>query len=139
MIAAFPKAKVVLSVREPNGWYDSIQATIAPLVAARGTHAIAHLNALTQMVHDTLFEPTFGEKLSDRAQAIEVFERHNKEVIASVPADNLLVFNVADGWEPLCAFLGVDVPDTDFPRTNSSKAFNQDVQDRKKAGRLAPP
>ena len=123
LIAAFPKAKVVLSVRDPNGWYDSIQATIAPFVAARGTHGNAHLNAMTEMVHDTLLQPTFGDKLSDRAQAIEVFERHNQEVKTSVPADNLLVFDVGQGWEPLCGFLGVDVPDADFPRTNSSKEF----------------
>jgi Sulfotransferase domain len=124
LIAAFPKARVVLSVREPNGWYDSIQATIAPLVAARGTHGIPHMNALTEMVHDTLLQPTFGDKLSDRAQAIDVFERHNQEVIASVPADNLLVFDVRQGWDPLCAFLGVEVPETEFPTTNSSKEFN---------------
>jgi sulfotransferase family protein len=131
LIAAFPKAKVVLSVREPNGWFDSVQATIAPFVAARGKHDNAHANAIAEMCHHALIQPTFGDGFSDRTHAIDVFERHNEEVKTAVPADNLLVFDVRQGWAPLCAFLGAEVPDTDFPRTNSSKEFGEENWNQK--------
>ena len=59
----------------------------------------------------------------DRAHAIAVFNAYEAEVKASVPADRLLVFQAADGWEPLCRFLGKPVPDTPYPRTNSKEDF----------------
>ena len=55
------------------------------------------------------------------------FRRHTEEVIASVPKDRLLVFEVSQGWEPLCAFLGVPVPDTPYPRENSREQFQSRV------------
>lgn len=41
-------------------------------------------------------------------------------VQAKAPPDRLLVFEVKDGWEPLCHFLGVAVPDEDFPHANDA-------------------
>lgn len=131
LIAAFPKAKVVLSVREPNGWYDSIEATLRPFVEARGKHPDAHLNAIAELSHVSLVQPTFGDRFSDRDQAIGVFNQHIADVKSTVPADNLLVFDVREGWAPLCAFLGVDTPGTGFPKTNSSKEFSQEILEQK--------
>jgi hypothetical protein len=64
-----------------------------------------------------------GPDLKDRARCIAAFERHNAEVRASVPADRLLVFAAAEGWAPLCAFLGVPVPDVPFPSVNTTEQF----------------
>lgn len=85
------------------------------------------LNAIAQLSHDSLVLPTFGEGFSDRDHAIGVFNQHIENVKSSVPADNLLVFDVREGWAPLCAFLGVDTPDMDFPKTNSSKDFGEEI------------
>src|SRR4051812_10991585 len=57
-------------------------------------------------------------RFEDRGYAIETFERHNEEVKRHVPAENLLVYEVGEGWAPLCEFLGVDVPDEPFPHLN---------------------
>jgi hypothetical protein len=67
-----------------------------------------------------ILEQTFGGRLEDRAHAKRVFERHNRAVIAAVPASRLLVYQPGDGWEPLCGFLGVPVPDEPFPRLNDT-------------------
>ena len=48
-------------------------------------------------------------------------ERYNEEVTQST--DRLLVWSPADGWEPLCEFLEVPVPDAPFPHVNDTEGF----------------
>jgi hypothetical protein len=126
LAAHFPNAKVILSVREPDGWFDSVQATIAPFIAARGKHGDPHVDAIAEMAYQTIVVPLFNDRLSERDHAIRVFEDHIAEVQARIPAERLLTFDLREGWEPLCAFLSVDVPAMPFPRTNSSKQFTEE-------------
>jgi hypothetical protein len=67
-----------------------------------------------------------GAEPGELAAAIE---RYNAEVIATVPEDRLLVWSVTDGWEPLCAFLGIDVPEAPFPNLNDSSQFADRIVD----------
>ncbi|MDB5480068.1 MAG: sulfotransferase family protein [Caulobacteraceae bacterium] len=73
---------------------------------------------LQLIIAEQTFAGDYGE-----ANVIATFERHNAEVRRHIPPERLLVFEVAQGWEPLCAFLGVPVPHTPFPRTNSREEF----------------
>lgn len=123
LVDIFPEARVILSVREPNGWFDSVQATIGPFIDATGSHETEHMNAIGELAYKTIFTQVFDGRMSDREHAIGVFERHINDVQSSLPAERLLTFDIKQGWPPLCAFLGVDVPDIPFPRTNSSKEF----------------
>lgn len=125
---AFPDAKVILSVREPNGWFDSVQTTINPFIEARGKHGSVHMNAIAEMCHKAISGAIFDGRLSDRAHAVSVFEQHIVDVQSVIPAERLLTFDVREGWVPLCDFLGVDVPDVPFHKTNSSKEFVEAVQ-----------
>jgi hypothetical protein len=126
LVRHFPKAKVVLTVRDPDEWFDSVQTTIVPFVAARGKHASPHVNAIAEMAYRTIVPPIFNDRMSEREYAIKIFKRHIAEVQAEIPAHRLLVFDLRDGWEPLCAFLEVDAPEIPFPRTNSSKEFSEE-------------
>jgi hypothetical protein len=128
LVAHYPHAKVVLTVRDPNAWFDSLEKTILPFIAMRGRHSRPHLDAVAEMVQRLVFEGVFDGRMAERDHAIAVFERHNAEVKASVPADRLLVMDVAEGWAPLCRFLGKPVPDTPFPRTNSSDEFKERIE-----------
>lgn len=128
---AFPDAKVILSVREPDGWFDSVQATINPFIEARGKHDSAHMNAIAAMCHKAISRAIFDDRLSDRDHAVGVFEQHIKDVQSIVPAERLLTFDVREGWEPLCNFLNVGVPDTPFHNTNSTKEFVEAVEAQK--------
>jgi hypothetical protein len=121
----FPKAKVILTVRDPDAWFDSVQATIVPFLSARGKHPSPHVNAIAEMGTQTI-APIFGDRLSDRDFATRAFKNHIAEVQAEIPADRLLTFDLRDGWEPLCDFLEVDVPEIPFPKTNSSKQFGEE-------------
>jgi hypothetical protein len=120
---AFPGAKVILTVRDPDEWFDSVQQTILPFLAGRGTHSTPNANAIADMAHRTIEIDIFGGGLGDREHATRTFNRHIMEVAAGIPSDRLLILNVNEGWPKLCDFLGVATPDAPFPRTNSSKQF----------------
>jgi len=122
----WPEAKVILTVRDPDEWFDSVQATIAPFLAARGQHPDQHANAIAVMGQALIAEQVFNDRLSDRAQATRVFREHIEAVRDEIAPERLLVFDVREGWEPLCDFLGVPVPDMPYPKTNSSKEFKDE-------------
>ena len=65
----------------------------------------------------------FGDRIHDRAFMTDYFRRHTEAVIAEVPAERLLVFEVGEGWDRLCPFLGVPVPAEPYPSENSTQAF----------------
>jgi hypothetical protein len=111
----YPQAKVLLSVRDPEKWFDSTQATIF------SEQAVATLSAtpMAAFMDKVLWGVFSRERIHDREFMIEAFKRHNAEVERTIPEERLLVYDVAQGWEPLCKFLGVPVPDTPFPRTNA--------------------
>lgn len=124
LAAHYPGAKVILTVRDPDQWFDSVQATIAPFLAGRGKHpGGAHPNAVAAMAHTLINEALFDSRLSDRGHAIKIFKAHIAQVQATIQAHRLLTFDVREGWEPLCEFLDCNVPMISFPKLNSSKQF----------------
>jgi Sulfotransferase domain len=83
--------------------------------------------AFREMCDATNWTGTFRGRFGDREYAMRVFTEHNEEVRRTVPADRLLEYRVGEGWEPLCAFLGVSVPDAEFPRLNDAAAFQERI------------
>lgn len=124
LAAHYPDAKVVLSVRDPDAWFDSVQATVGPFMTVmRGKHSNAHMNAISEMCADFIARDIFDNRMDDRAHATAVFTAHVDEVRDTLPADRLLVYETGSGWGPLCDFLDVPVPEEPYPNTNSSKEF----------------
>jgi hypothetical protein len=119
----YPAAKVILTVRDPDTWFGSVQLTIAPFLAARGTHPSSHADAIAHMGQETVAVRVFRDQLTDRSHATRVFREHIAAVQAEIAPERLLTFDAREGWGPLCGFLGVAVPDRPFPRTNSSREF----------------
>jgi hypothetical protein len=68
---------------------------------------------------------TFEGKFKDKAAAEKLFHKHHEDVKAHVPADKLLIFEASQGWEPLCKFLGVPVPNEPFPHLNKKENFKE--------------
>jgi hypothetical protein len=116
LMEAFPDALVVLSVRDADSWWRSANGTIFPSIDRAGGEWRA-------MIGD-LFANRFTPALTDREACIAAFERHNAEVRRRTPKERLLEWRAAEGWEPLCAALGVPVPEEPFPRVNSSEEFH---------------
>jgi len=81
------------------------------------------------MATKLIWEQTFEGSFEDRRYAIEVFKRHNEEVKNHVPPERLLIYEVREGWKPLCGFLGVEIPEgKPFPHLNDMEAFKERVQ-----------
>lgn len=121
----YPAARFILTVRDSETWYDSFRSTVYEAVmhperAPDEEHRRVQLMA-KRLILDQMFEGRFD----DRAYAIEVYERHNRQVTEEIPAEQLLVFDPADGWEPLCRFLNVAVPQVPFPMSNTRREFQE--------------
>lgn len=123
LAAYWPEAKVLHTTRDPEAWFESTQATIF------GPGNLERFSVSGPAAD--FFEAFAGElrpHLNDRAYMIDYFHRHEAEVKATVPKERLLIHHVGDGWAPLCAFLGVPVPDEPFPSENSRAAFTERAQ-----------
>ena len=119
--AHYPEAKVLLSVRDPEAWYKSMSDTIAqPMRDPAPDSAPEIVRLQSQMIRKSVLAETFDNRFEDKAHAIEVFKRHNQEVRDAIDPARLLVFDVREGWAPLCRFLDVPVPDEPFPRLNDT-------------------
>ena len=122
--AAFPQAKVILSVREPESWYESLQATIVrSITIGRDADPDLHKRAVADMVYQTIHEGLFGGDMTTKEHVLKTYHQHIEEVQRTVPAKQLLTYQVSDGWAPLCEFLEVDMPKIDFPRSNTRSEF----------------
>jgi hypothetical protein len=129
MTELYPDAKVLLSVRDPKKWYDSALATILrPGSGDRTPEFLAKNPAMAGFpaFRDAMGARGFRRDLTED-EAIAFFNQHNETVRTTVAPEKLLVFEVSQGWESLCAFLGVDVPNDPFPRVNESGSFRQNV------------
>lgn len=121
LAARYPDAKVILTLRDADKWFDSTQATI---FKAMDQLTADVQNPMGNMVRKVIMK-MFDYNMHDRATCIAVYNKHNDDVKKNIPASRLLVFNPADGWKPLCDFLGVAVPETPFPSVNTTEEFQQ--------------
>ena len=114
LVQVYPSAKVVLSYRPPEQWWTSFERTILPGI----------LSGSAEQVGIALIRnKVFGGRPEDRAHAIACYEANVRDVEASVPAERLLVHEPREGWEPLCAHLGVSVPAEPYPHRNTTQEF----------------
>ena len=125
---AYPDAKVILTERDPEAWFRSTQATIFPNATPPATDA-----PFDQMFVKVIAR-LFDSRMRDHDHVIDVFKRHNDTVRQTIPRQRLLVYDVTQGWEPLCRFLGVAVPDTPLPVLNTTEDFGRMRQSRNTPG-----
>jgi hypothetical protein len=117
--AAYPDALVVLSVRDVDAWWTSASNTIFSAAVAERP---ADSPIPAGWPHD-LISARFTPGWQDEAQAKAAYVEHNDAVRAGVPAGRLLEWTPGDGWEPICAALGLAVPDEPFPHANTTEMF----------------
>jgi hypothetical protein len=120
LMDTYPDAKVLLTVRDPERWYESTYETVyqLSLLMPRWLRWPQRFSEIHRLLSEVYWGGLFEERFEYRGRAIALFNAWNAEVQATVPADKLLIFDVKQGWEPLCAFLGVPVPTEPFPHEN---------------------
>jgi hypothetical protein len=122
----FPDAKVILTVREESEWFESYCRIIV------ATHRFRYLRFLPPLNRfwpygAKLNQMVFGDNALSEAGpvqevVVDAYRRHNERVRQLIAPNRLLEFNVRQGWKPLCEFLELDVPQSDFPHSNAGTA-----------------
>ena len=115
LIEVYPQARVILTWRSAESWWQSFEKTILPAIAGSQDQESLGVALVAKQV--------FGGRPQDRSHAIAVYEANVEAVLETVPAERLLVHRLGDGWEPLCAHLGVAVPAEAYPNRNTTKDF----------------
>lgn len=119
---AFPEAKVIHTERPVEDWWASYSTTIGKFFAHREALPLPPpIAAIFETMDTLLMQGVMGG--SGKENAIAAYRRNNEKVRTVIPAERLLVFTPSDGWEPLCRFLGLPVPASDFPRSNARDEF----------------
>ncbi len=134
LAAHYPDAKVMLTVRDPERWYQSVRNTIYRAMTGPIADDDTNRRERMGMANKIILEQTFDGRFEDRAHAIDVYQRHNEAVRRDVPAERLLVHEVAQGWDPLCRFLGLPVPDEPFPQLNTTAEFRARFNESQDSG-----
>ncbi len=131
----YPDAKVILTLRPFEDWYSSVYNTIWQAQnppesqrAAMGERLASdpHLRSVMQVMEFAkvhFMDIPFQGRFIDKEHAEKVYNNHNEEVKKHVPAKQLLVFEVREGWEPLCTFLNKPIPEQPLPHTNKREDF----------------
>lgn len=121
----YPQAKVILTLRDAESWYQSASDTIFRSMREGLRSSNPAWRERVQMAHEIIVEGTFGGALEDEARAMAIYEANVARVRAEVPPERLIVFDSRDGWQPLCEALAVPVPDEPYPRVNTTAEFHQ--------------
>jgi len=129
LMQIYPDAKVLLTVRNPESWYESAMSTIFQMrrqspISEQMRARMPDMEQFGRMINAIIRDRTFGGNYEDKDHAIAVFEQHIAEVQQRVPREKLLVYEVKEGWEPLCTFLEVEIPKgKPFPHLNDRDSF----------------
>ncbi|MFZ1679272.1 MAG: sulfotransferase family protein [Saprospiraceae bacterium] len=141
ILAKYPEAKVIHTTREPESWFKSVSDTIfwatqpTPLRMLKMMILLPFSSALRKRLRVLKFNgmmvrKVFGEDLKNKSKVINVFNEYNAEVLKSIPRERMLIYDVKQGWEPLCNFLGVPFPSIPFPKSNTTDEFVFNVKNK---------
>lgn len=131
----YPDAKVILTIRPFEKWYRSIQSTIwqagpqtfpqkiAMLIKLAFNPRLRKVIQCVKLAKKMIFKVHFQGKFEDKETTEKIFNKHIEDVVAYVPTDQLLIYDVSEGWGPLCKFLNVQTPETEFPHLNKKENF----------------
>jgi len=130
VLKAYPDCKFVLTVRDPEKWYQSAYDTIykiihQPFPVPFAMNFVPSQKRLRNVVRKIVWQNIFHDRFLDKEYAIKVYNEYVERVKREIPADRLLIFGVAEGWAPLCKFLNVPIPNKPFPHSNDTAQFSK--------------
>ncbi len=136
---AFPDSKVILSERDPEKWYESAVNTVFAVTPQTFSQKLGMMKKMItssrfrkiaksfMLVEKYLWKLHYKGQFKNKELALKIYKEFNEEIKSTIPSDRLLVYNIGDGWEPLCKFLEVDIPDQPFPFKNKRQEFHEQI------------
>lgn len=137
---AFPDAKIILTMRNSEDeWFRSLEKQVQTndgfllfrlmeFLSPTGVKAFKFIGTLGQIAFGGQPQPSFRRKtVINKQMAQKFYRQHNAYVLHSAPKDKLLVYQCSEGWDPLCEFLGVPVPNEPFPHKNKGGEIVKDA------------
>ncbi len=124
LTSRYPQAKVLHTMRPEESWLNSFYKTIYPVMRDHHLQEPGIRRDRLDMAHEIVLNQVFGGRPGDRDHALNTYRAHNEAVINTISPERLLVYEITQGWTPLCKFLNVPVPDTPLPNVNSTKQFH---------------
>lgn len=135
LLKKYPDAKVILTVRDEDAWYDSASRTIlnvepGPLGKIKMALKLPFSPRLRKLMRifrmsGQFWQEHVGKDYRNKESVIAFYRRWNEQIRKKIPDEHLLVYEVKDGWQPLCDFLDVEVPGEAFPKANTREEFQQ--------------
>jgi Sulfotransferase domain len=125
LAAAFPDAKIVLSLRDESEWFESYYRLLVSAYQFRFLRFLPPLNRFwpySAKLHEILFGDAFTEQGPVREMVIDGYRHHNQRVRETISPERLLEYKVEQGWQPLCNFLELEEPPVQFPHLNAGVA-----------------
>lgn len=138
LIDAYPDAKVLLSVRTADSWERSMRKTVWGLfygdtlmgdLSSARARVDSQWHGFVEMMKEMWLGSGLIKDASDPQLMTSAMERFNEEVRQTVPPERLLVWSVSDGWDPICQFLDLPVPNAPFPHLNDGAEFADRIVD----------
>jgi hypothetical protein len=139
ILEKYDDAKVIHTTRDAESWFKSMTDTvfwaIKPSPGRMFNMMIRlpfsstlrkRLNILK--FNERMVSKFFGEDFKNKEEVIRNFNEYDKQVFNTIPKEKILVYDVKNGWEPLCKFLKVPVPSIPFPKSNTKDEFVHNVK-----------
>ncbi len=126
----YPNAKVILTVRDEDSWFRSVNETIyrvSQVMPSWLPRLVPRVGKMLDAVAKLVWDGTFAGHAGDPVRAKATFRAHNEAVKDTIDPERLLVFEVKEGWQPLCEFLGVPEPDEPFPHINDTAQMKRRI------------
>lgn len=129
LLKKYPESKFILTTRDLDSWYDSIHKTVFQAVTSffakeTPTDSMRRVEGVFQLLDRYLFGQFFNGTFTDKEKTLSIVKAYLQEVKQNIPDGQMLVYEISEGWEPLCDFLDLPVPDLEFPYKNKREDFN---------------
>jgi hypothetical protein len=137
LLKQYPQSKFILTLRDPESWFESANQTIFDGLELSAHNPDPVKRERGQLVRRLILEETFHGRYRDKDYAINIYNQHNQQVVELIPPNQLLQYQITEGWPPLCHFLNQPIPTDPFPRLNKKTEFINSAPDW--ARKIKPP
>ena len=131
LMEAYPRAKIILSIRDPEAWYESAKNTIFKSMDEGMRSENLEIRKRITMAKEIIVEGTFNGELNNKEHCIRIYNENIDRCKRDVESERLIIFDPKDGWQSLCGQLKCPIPNADYPFINTTKEFEERWRNRK--------